>query len=222
MLLLIDNYDSFTYNLAQYFGELGCELVIKRNDEISPDEIAVLAPKHICISPGPALRMKRESAKTSSCDSGRRFQCSAFVLDINASPKRTAGKLCALPLSCMGTHLRSDITEAGSLPICPHGLKPVDTIRWPSSGVPFQGASRSSLKATTAKSWRCVIGSSPCTACNFTRNRFSHVTARKFSRISSRLNQKSRWRVTGHFSYESPAKISAFPPASPLAARGED
>jgi len=53
MLLLIDNYDSFAYNLAQYFGELGCELVIKRNDEISPDEIAVLAPKHICISPGP-------------------------------------------------------------------------------------------------------------------------------------------------------------------------
>src|SRR6266478_3735659 len=53
MLLLLDNYDSFTYNLAQYFGELGCELVIKRNDEISLDEIAVLAPEHICISPGP-------------------------------------------------------------------------------------------------------------------------------------------------------------------------
>ena len=53
MLLLIDNYDSFSYNLAQYFGELGCELVIKRNDEISLDEIAALAPKHICISPGP-------------------------------------------------------------------------------------------------------------------------------------------------------------------------
>jgi anthranilate synthase/aminodeoxychorismate synthase-like glutamine amidotransferase len=53
MLLLIDNYDSFTYNLAQYFGELGCKLVIKRNDEISLDEIAALAPKHICISPGP-------------------------------------------------------------------------------------------------------------------------------------------------------------------------
>ena len=53
MLLLIDNYDSFTYNLAQYFGELGCELVIKRNDEISLDEIGALAPEHICISPGP-------------------------------------------------------------------------------------------------------------------------------------------------------------------------
>ncbi len=53
MLLLIDNYDSFTYNLAQYFGELGCELLIKRNDEISLHEIAELAPHQICISPGP-------------------------------------------------------------------------------------------------------------------------------------------------------------------------
>jgi|SRR4051794_2493222 anthranilate synthase/aminodeoxychorismate synthase-like glutamine amidotransferase len=53
MLLLIDNYDSFTYNLAQYFGELGCDVVVKRNDEISIDEITALAPNHICISPGP-------------------------------------------------------------------------------------------------------------------------------------------------------------------------
>jgi anthranilate synthase/aminodeoxychorismate synthase-like glutamine amidotransferase len=53
MLLLLDNYDSFTYNLAQYFGELGCELLVKRNDEISLEEIAALAPRHICISPGP-------------------------------------------------------------------------------------------------------------------------------------------------------------------------
>ena len=53
MLLLIDNYDSFSYNLAQYFGELGCALVVKRNDEIALEEIAALAPSHICISPGP-------------------------------------------------------------------------------------------------------------------------------------------------------------------------
>lgn len=53
MVLLIDNYDSFTYNLAQYFGELGCDILVKRNDEISIDEIAALAPGHICISPGP-------------------------------------------------------------------------------------------------------------------------------------------------------------------------
>jgi len=53
MLLLIDNYDSFTFNLAQYFGELGCDVVVRRNDEIALDEIAALAPSHICISPGP-------------------------------------------------------------------------------------------------------------------------------------------------------------------------
>ena len=53
MLLLIDNYDSFTHNLAQYFGELGCDVLVKRNDEISLNEIAALAPEHICISPGP-------------------------------------------------------------------------------------------------------------------------------------------------------------------------
>jgi anthranilate synthase/aminodeoxychorismate synthase-like glutamine amidotransferase len=53
MLLLIDNYDSFTYNLAQYFGELGCEVIIRRNDETSLEEIDALAPNRICISPGP-------------------------------------------------------------------------------------------------------------------------------------------------------------------------
>ncbi|MDP9292172.1 MAG: aminodeoxychorismate/anthranilate synthase component II [Verrucomicrobiota bacterium] len=53
MLLVLDNYDSFTYNLVQYFGELGADVVVKRNDEISLDEIAALKPERICISPGP-------------------------------------------------------------------------------------------------------------------------------------------------------------------------
>lgn len=53
MLLVIDNYDSFTYNLVQYFGELGAQMVVKRNDEISVAEIRDLAPERIVISPGP-------------------------------------------------------------------------------------------------------------------------------------------------------------------------
>jgi len=52
-ILLIDNYDSFTYNLAHYFGELGQSLVVARNDEISLDEIYSLVPSAIVISPGP-------------------------------------------------------------------------------------------------------------------------------------------------------------------------
>ncbi len=53
MLLMIDNYDSFTYNLVQYFGELGAEVRVYRNDEISIEEIDLLKPSHIVISPGP-------------------------------------------------------------------------------------------------------------------------------------------------------------------------
>ena len=53
MILVIDNYDSFTYNLVQYLGELGEEIVVHRNDEIDLDGIAKLAPDHILISPGP-------------------------------------------------------------------------------------------------------------------------------------------------------------------------
>ena len=53
MLLVIDNYDSFTYNLVQYLGELGQEVRVVRNDEIAAADIAPLAPSHIVISPGP-------------------------------------------------------------------------------------------------------------------------------------------------------------------------
>ena len=52
-LLVIDHYDSFTYNLVQHFGELDVDVVVKRNDEVSIDEIKKLQPKRICISPGP-------------------------------------------------------------------------------------------------------------------------------------------------------------------------
>jgi len=53
VLLLLDNYDSFTFNLAQYLGELGAPPVVRRNDEISLDEIGTMQPDHIVISPGP-------------------------------------------------------------------------------------------------------------------------------------------------------------------------
>lgn len=53
MLLVIDNYDSFTFNLVQYFGEMGCQMVIKRNDQVTLDEIQIIKPKQIVISPGP-------------------------------------------------------------------------------------------------------------------------------------------------------------------------
>jgi anthranilate synthase/aminodeoxychorismate synthase-like glutamine amidotransferase len=53
MILMIDNYDSFTYNLVQYLGELGAEVQVHRNDEISVDQVAARRPSHIVLSPGP-------------------------------------------------------------------------------------------------------------------------------------------------------------------------
>lgn len=53
MILMLDNYDSFTYNLVQYLGEIGAQVVVKRNDEITAEQIRSLAPTHIVVSPGP-------------------------------------------------------------------------------------------------------------------------------------------------------------------------
>jgi anthranilate synthase component 2 len=53
MVFVLDNYDSFTYNLVQYMGELGAEMVVKRNDELTPEEVEALRPDRILISPGP-------------------------------------------------------------------------------------------------------------------------------------------------------------------------
>lgn len=61
MLLLIDNYDSFTYNLYQYFCELGAEVLVKRNDELQLADIERLAPQHLVISLAPVPRTKRVS-----------------------------------------------------------------------------------------------------------------------------------------------------------------
>jgi anthranilate synthase/aminodeoxychorismate synthase-like glutamine amidotransferase len=113
MLLLIDNYDSFTYNLAQIFGELGAEVLVKRNDEISPAEIRKFVPERICISPGPG----RPRDAGISCDVIREFgpripllgvclghQCIGQVFggEIVRAPKLMHGKTSAISHHCSG------------------------------------------------------------------------------------------------------------------------
>ncbi|MDC0292085.1 aminodeoxychorismate/anthranilate synthase component II [Verrucomicrobiales bacterium] len=78
MLLVIDNYDSFTYNLVQYFGELGAEMKIFRNDKITINEIRDLAPERICVSPGP----KTPSEAGISCDVIREFGETTPILGV--------------------------------------------------------------------------------------------------------------------------------------------
>jgi anthranilate/para-aminobenzoate synthase component II len=77
MIVVIDNYDSFTYNLVQYLGELGAEVQVFRNDEVTLAEIEALQPTHIVISPGPGDPTTAASATRSSVPWARRSQCSA-------------------------------------------------------------------------------------------------------------------------------------------------
>jgi anthranilate synthase component 2 len=93
MLLLIDNYDSFTYNLAQYFGELGCELLVKRNDEISVAEIATLAPQRICISPGPCTPREAGVSKEVILRFGHRIPILGVCLGHQCIAEAYGGKI---------------------------------------------------------------------------------------------------------------------------------
>ncbi|BCX48875.1 glutamine amidotransferase [Haloferula helveola] len=78
MLLIIDNYDSFTYNLVQYFGELGAEMKVVRNDAIDLNGIRELGPSRICISPGPCT----PNEAGISCDLIREFGASTPILGV--------------------------------------------------------------------------------------------------------------------------------------------
>jgi anthranilate synthase/aminodeoxychorismate synthase-like glutamine amidotransferase len=78
VLLLIDNFDSFTYNLAQYLGELGADVLVRRNNAITLDEIDTLRPSHIVISPGPG----RPEQAGVSIDVIRRFGASIPMLGV--------------------------------------------------------------------------------------------------------------------------------------------
>jgi len=79
VLAIIDNYDSFTYNLVQYFGELGAEVKVFRNDKITLDELIVLDPDHLVISPGPGEPIKDDGI---SADVIRHFSGKVPVLGV--------------------------------------------------------------------------------------------------------------------------------------------
>ena len=99
MILMIDNYDSFTYNLVQYLGELGADLVVHRNNKITLDQIEALAPEKIVISPGPCT--PREAGI--SCDLIRHFAGRVPLLGV------------CLGHQCIGDVFGGDVVRAGRL-----------------------------------------------------------------------------------------------------------
>ena len=192
MILLIDNYDSFTYNLAQYFGELGCELVVRRNDAISLKEIGALAPERICISPGPCTPREAGISKDVILTFGARtpilgvclgHQCiaEAYGGEIVRASRLMHGK--ASTITHNGNSLFSDLAtsfEAGRY----HSLVVKRTS--------LPAVSKSLQKATTEKSWRSAIANSPCTECSSIPSPCLPMMARKSLRDSSLSHPKLR------------------------------
>lgn len=115
MLLMIDNYDSFTYNLYQYFCELGAEVKVVRNDEIDIAGIEALAPSHLVISPGPVPRMKRGSRWRQSAILQANYPSSGCALAISLSLRYTVAMLSAPVRSCTARRLPSFILTAACL-----------------------------------------------------------------------------------------------------------
>lgn len=95
MLLLIDNYDSFTYNLYQYFCELGAEVLVKRNDELQLADIERLAPQHLVISLAPVPRTKPVSRWLRSVILPVNCRSSAFAWGIRRWARRLVQRWCA-------------------------------------------------------------------------------------------------------------------------------
>ena len=141
MFLLIDNYDSFTYNLVHYFGELGVEVEVRRNDVVSVDEALALAPEAIVISPGPgvpdnagicldlvARAAERQLPVLGVC-LGHQVIGQAFGGTISRAPEPMHGKVDdirhkgadvfqGLPNPFVATRYHSLVVEAATLPEC--------------------------------------------------------------------------------------------------------
>lgn len=140
MLLVIDNYDSFTYNLVQYFGELGAEPVVKRNDALTPEEVESLRPERIVISPGPgtpadagiSMEVIRRLGRTvpvlgvclgHQCIAevyGGRVVRAERLMHGKTSPIRHQGRgvFAGLPNPFEATRYHSLIVEKNSVPAC--------------------------------------------------------------------------------------------------------
>ena len=92
MLLMIDNYDSFTYNIVQYLGELGADVVVHRNDEISLSQIRSLAPEKIVLSPGPCTPNEAGISMDVVREFGASIPLLGIAWDIRASVRYLAAR----------------------------------------------------------------------------------------------------------------------------------
>jgi anthranilate/para-aminobenzoate synthase component II len=154
VILLIDNYDSFTYNLAQYLGELGAPPIVRRNDEVSIEEIERMQPQRIVISPGP----------------GRPEDAGVTVETIRKLGPRIPLLGVCLGHQGIGLAFGGNVVRAGEL-MASRSRSPPAGITRSSSPSRCRISSRSPRARTTEPSWVCGIGRRRFTACSSILNR---------------------------------------------------
>jgi len=175
MLLLIDNYDSFTYNLVHYLGELGADVMVKRNDALDVQAAMALKPEAILLSPGPCdpaqagicLALTQAAAETKTplmgvclghqtigeAFGGKVIRCHEIVHGKMGLMHHTGkGLFAGLPTPFEATRYHSLVVERDTLPDCLEIT--AERQNW-----------------TTAPSWACSTATCQSTACNSTPNR---------------------------------------------------
>ena len=179
-ILVIDNYDCFTYNLVQYLGELGAEPVVFRNDEITLDEIDAMAPDGIIISPGPCTPDDAgiSNGVIEHAASTRRVPILGVCLGHQCIGQVFGGKVVRAPRVMHGKTSLVRHDGAGVLAGLP---SPFDATRYHSLVVEresFPAAWSSPPRPkTTTRSWRCAIASCRSRACSSTPSRSSRLWA---------------------------------------------
>jgi len=116
MLLMIDNYDSFTYNVVQYLGELGADVKVVRNDELTVAEIEALNPERIVVSPGPCTPNEAGVSVPVLKPLPASCRFSAFAWATRVSVRPLAVMWCAPVRSCTARPVRSTMKAWGCLP----------------------------------------------------------------------------------------------------------
>ncbi len=179
MILLLDNYDSFTYNLAQYLGEFGCNVEVHRNDKISVEHIAQRKPEAIIISPGPCTPQEAGVSVELVQKLAGKFPILGVCLGHQAIGAAFGGKIIRAPKLFHGKTSEIHHDGKGIFKKLP---EPFTATRY--SANPFRANYPSRRRRATASSWASATAATNSKASSFTPNRFLPRPARNSSRIS--------------------------------------
>jgi len=159
MILVLDNYDSFTYNLVQYLGEMGATMRVARNNKITVEEIEALAPEGIVISPGPGT----PDGAGISLALIRRFHETTPILGVCLG-HQAIGQAFGGTVTRAQKQMHGNTTIEASSRRCPRASRPRAITRWSCWTRASPPISRSPPAPRTARSWAFATGAFPSRA----------------------------------------------------------